>query len=454
MNTKIGYMHAYFDKSEYEGQEAIRVRSEMVMEIRRIGSSVRLSRTKVSFMRTDLTPLYFKSISNETGEDKIVEGILSGKIATIKITLNAQTTQRQESIPEGVIFEEMLGLTAFENFERGVKIGAKYTTNVFNLELLKPIKTRVEVVKEEVIDYQGAPLKVFVIDYLMELMGGIKMREWIGSDGITYKMQTDAAGASMMMLKTDMNDALGEVGELDVIINTRILVKGDQPLPNSSHFRAKVSLSKGEVKKTIMQTERQRLTAAEGASDGILEINRDDLSRLKTLPLPINQEKVSKYLKPTVYVQSEDEAIKAQAKEIAKGETDSWKVAQSLCHWVHQAIRDKNLSVGFGSAKQTLQALKGDCTEHTVLFIALARSIGIPARICAGITYYNDAFYYHFWPEVYVGAWVAMDPTLGQIQADATHIQLAGGTLESDSAVEYGEGVIRTLDRLQIEKIE
>ena len=44
-----------------------------------------------------------------------------------------------------------------------------------------------------------------------------------------------------------------------------------------------------------------------------------------------------------------------------------------------------------------------------------------------------------------------MDPTLGQLLADATHIQLAGSGLESDSMIEFGEGVLRTLNQLHIE---
>jgi transglutaminase-like putative cysteine protease len=42
------------------------------------------------------------------------------------------------------------------------------------------------------------------------------------------------------------------------------------------------------------------------------------------------------------------------------------------------------------------------------------------------------AFYYHAWNEVWLGAWVAVDPTFGQFPADATHVQLAEGGLEQD----------------------
>jgi len=36
-------------------------------------------------------------------------------------------------------------------------------------------------------------------------------------------------------------------------------------------------------------------------------------------------------------------------------------------------------------------------------------------------------FYYHAWVEAYLDGWVSVDPTLGQIPADASHIKLAQG---------------------------
>ena len=43
-----------------------------------------------------------------------------------------------------------------------------------------------------------------------------------------------------------------------------------------------------------------------------------------------------------------------------------------------------------------------------------------------------DGFYYHAWPEVHLdGRWIWMDPTLDQPLADATHIKLLNGGIES-----------------------
>jgi hypothetical protein len=72
--------------------------------------------------------------------------------------------------------------------------------------------------------------------------------------------------------------------------------------------------------------------------------------------------------------------------------------------------------------------------------VALARSLGIPARIAVGLVHLHGAFYYHAWPEVYVeekggGLWLPVDPTLDQFPADATHIRLARGGLDRQAAL-------------------
>jgi transglutaminase-like putative cysteine protease len=468
------------DKAEYNGEEMIKIRSEMMIALRRSGLLLQLSKTKEAYLGMDLLPRHFISTSNETGEDKLVEGKVENGTVTLRTTLSGKTTEESKPIPKDIVFEETLGFIALS---RGLKVGDQYDLNVFNLELLEPVRTTVAVAGEDVIEYNGKQENVFVLDYTLDLMGGIQSREWLGPDGTTYKMEMGAMGIEM--IRTDKQTALGEVGDVDVIINTKIFPQGEQPESGSDYFKARVTLSSGNLSETFMNTERQKVSLGPDSQTGILEVRTLDISEQSALSLPIADSEnnpiipviplttplppfikgdkggqgvvkgeLSEFLKATMYVQADDESIKKRAQEIIGSETNSWRAAILICKWVHDKIWNKNLKVGFGSAKQTLESLEGDCTEHTVLFIALARAVGIPSRICAGLVYQRDAFYYHFWPEVYVGKWVSMEPTLGQIQADATHIQLAGGKLESESALEFGEGVLRTLNRLQIERMQ
>jgi len=82
-----------------------------------------------------------------------------------------------------------------------------------------------------------------------------------------------------------------------------------------------------------------------------------------------------------------------------------------------------------------LEKKAGDCNEHAVLLAALLRAAGIPARVCAGLVYKDDAFYYHAWNEAYLGSWVSMDAVSNQMPADPTHIKLAQGGPDKQTSI-------------------
>ena len=90
----------------------------------------------------------------------------------------------------------------------------------------------------------------------------------------------------------------------------------------------------------------------------------------------------------------------------------------------------------------------GDCNEHAVLWAALARAGGLPARVVAGAVYANGAFFYHAWDEAWLGSsWVSVDPAFDQMPADATHIKLIEGGPETHAAL------ISIIGRLGIEVV-
>jgi transglutaminase-like putative cysteine protease len=118
------------------------------------------------------------------------------------------------------------------------------------------------------------------------------------------------------------------------------------------------------------------------------------------------------------------------------------------------AILEKKPTVSLPSAREVLRTRVGDCNEHTVLYVAMARAIGIPARIAVGLVSVGGAFYYHAWPEVYIadgaarGMWLPVDPTLNEFPSDATHLRLARGGLEQQSRI------LPLVGRLQIEILD
>jgi hypothetical protein len=152
-------------------------------------------------------------------------------------------------------------------------------------------------------------------------------------------------------------------------------------------------------------------------------------------PLDLDQ-----YLRAEPFIESDAPEISAAAERMISGVTGTRAQAERLTREVN-ALLEKKPTVSLPSALEVLRTKVGDCNEHTALYVALARSIGIPARINVGVVYVRGAFYYHAWPEVYIdegnqrGVWLPVDPTFNQFPADATHLRLARGGLDQQAAI-------------------
>jgi len=152
------------------------------------------------------------------------------------------------------------------------------------------------------------------------------------------------------------------------------------------------------------------------------------------------------FQQPEPLIQSDDPVLQAQARRIIENTRRPERAAQRLTQWVFENLR-KEVSVGVPSAVDVYARRAGDCNEHTVLFTALARAVGLPTRTVAGLVYLDGTFYYHAWPEVWLGKWVAVDPTFGQFPADAAHLRLTVGGLARQLEL------IRLVGRLGIEVV-
>jgi hypothetical protein len=163
-----------------------------------------------------------------------------------------------------------------------------------------------------------------------------------------------------------------------------------------------------------------------------LTIEREDSSAVGApyaMPMPLAMRMSFRHeLSPEPLVQSGDARIVALARRIRGDTRDPVVAARRINAWVHDSLT-KSVAVTIPSATQVLESRSGDCNEHTQLFIALSRAAGIPARAAAGLAHVGGKFYYHAWPEVFVGKWVAVDPTFGQFPADAAHLRFVYGGL-------------------------
>jgi transglutaminase-like putative cysteine protease len=175
--------------------------------------------------------------------------------------------------------------------------------------------------------------------------------------------------------------------------------------------------------------------AGQSASGGTIEVR--DARDLQPGPAPAD---LALSLRPEPFLESDAPEIIAEAQKAAGAPAPPRLHAERLVRYVN-AILEKKPTVSLPSALEVLKTRIGDCNEHTALYVAMARSLGLPARIAVGLVYLRGAFYYHAWPEVWVeesrgrGLWLPVDPTLNQFPADATHVRLTRGGLERQAAI-------------------
>ncbi|MFA0812474.1 transglutaminase-like domain-containing protein [Microbulbifer epialgicus] len=120
------------------------------------------------------------------------------------------------------------------------------------------------------------------------------------------------------------------------------------------------------------------------------------------------------YIKPRKYIESNSESVRNLAQKIeAAWNDDASKLKAAF------EVPQEILKYQVQSTKGALSALKtkvGDCTEYASLFVALARSMGYPARVTSEFLFTERKEFSqpnHHAAEVYLhGRWIPVDPNL------------------------------------------
>ncbi len=184
----------------------------------------------------------------------------------------------------------------------------------------------------------------------------------------------------------------------------------------------------------------------------LLEVRREDPAELKAAlgAMPtgaILANRFAKELAKEPLLQVGDPKLLALVERLSKGASSKREVAERLVTWVYDSLK-KEVTVSVPDALRIFEQRKGDCNEHTQLLVALARTARIPARMASGLAYVRGHFYFHAWPELYLGQWVAVDPTFGQFPADAAHLRFVTGGLQRQASL------LRLLGTLQIDVLD
>ena len=413
---------------------------KMDMTLGRMGTSVKLTMLDISVETASGRPISFESSmdSNMTKVRTVGKFMDNGKV---EITSEQMGTIQKKTVdcPKDALMVEGIRLLGIK---KGLVEGMTYTSKMFVPHFQATVDCEVKVGAKVMSDLFGRALLLPEVNFTMNMPAASGEAEietsttcYVNKDFRALKSITPMMGMKMVMLACDKEFAMSQDSQVDFV--DKMLLDSPTKLKHDGR------VVKGRLIYTIKPIEGEKISIPTGdnqrvqvQSDGTLLVTVDPLKPSANVKFPYtgSDSEILKMLKPTMYLQSDDEKVVALAKQAIEGITDAAKAAKAIEIFVGAYISQKNLSVGYASAAEVAISREGDCSEHAVLTSAMCRAVGIPSRIVVGLVYVEqfgnrkNIFGGHVWSQVYIdGKWIGIDATGG---FGAGHLELATGTGE------------------------
>ena len=326
----------------------------------------------------------------------------------------------------------------------GLKPGARHQVQIFDPATLTNAPMTILVRDRELVRLSGLPLPAFRLEMQF---AGITATSWITDTGEVVREES-ALGMLVVKEPADVAQrmAVSSRARADLIQAAAIVPIMTHRIDDPRTVeRLVLRLSDASIPQDDLTGAAQ---TAFPPADGVQLIELNDP---RDMGRGVADPTAMRYLAAEPMLESDAPEIIAEARAAVRGSADHGEMAERLVRHVN-ALLEKKPTISIPSAKEVLRTRIGDCNEHTALYVAMARAVGIPARIAVGLVYLNGAFFYHAWPEVYLengypvpfmnriarrspGQWLPVDPTLNQFPADTTHLRIARGGLDKQTLV-------------------
>lgn len=313
----------------------------------------------------------------------------------------------------------------------GLKPGARYEWKVFDPATLRNAPAVIRVGAREIVRGSSVPTPAFRVE--MQL-SGLRTTSWITDTGEVIREESPL-GFMTVRESAERARALAVPGQV-----RQDLLKAAAVVPDAAPGVPAIAEGR-DVRRLRMRVRGADLTSSDLVGAG-QRVDGDvvEIADMEALRPEAGNSDVSQYLRAEAFIESDDPELRDTAARAVEGISGTRARAEALTRFVNATVQKKP-TVSLPSAREVMRTRIGDCNEHTVLLVALARAAGIPARIAVGLAFVRGAFYYHAWAEVYIseranrGYWLPVDPTFNQVPADSTHFRLARGGLDKQAAI-------------------
>ncbi len=430
----IGFSHASIETSDDNPAEFTRVRHEMQLELDLAGShqpvDIELNVSLDAWQRLQR----FRFALRSKAQQLFIEG-QRRKADLFDVAIRTRTTHQDRSIriPDDTVLSAM----ALESTLRALKPGDSVRINTLDPLTLATTPLTVSALRRERIP--DGPTNVLTTVLASSVMGQQSL-SWVDAQGLTRRTETALGWTLEACTMAEAFNALRSARSRTTPVDLyRQVAVPCTPAPEGATRRARYRLLGVSLDPEQVRSNRQDPVMG---ADGVLRLEArssaapDEYRRVADPP--------AHALAATLTLASDAPAIRAQAAAITRGLASPLAQARAIHAWVAANLR-KETSIGLPTALEVLETRRGDCNEHAVLAVALARAAGIPAVTKAGLVWNRDAFYYHAWPAFFVGDWIETDPTLGLDWVGPTHLAFASGDIADHV------GILRIVGRLKLE---
>ena len=420
---KIGFTVSQVERTD----DGFELREDGRLQFSLLGATTAaVLRTSATVDRTFALKTFEFSLDPGTGP-MTVRGRLDGLRLALNIVSASGTRSETRELAEPPALMLSLGRRLASE---GLVAGTRREWMVFDPATMKNAAVQLAIGNREVVDAGGRPTPAFRVDMTF---ASLTTTAWITDTGETIReerpmglisVRETQAQATVLVVSKGMQEDMLSASAVVPVIPARMRITEPRDVT-----RLRMRVQNADLSSPDLQGAGQSVTG------DVIE-----LVDARGLTATAADTDLQRYLAPEPFIESDAPEIRAAAERMVRGVTGVRARAERLMREVNQLV-EKKPTVSLPSALEVLRTKVGDCNEHTVLFVALARAQGIPARINVGLVYVRGAFYYHAWPEVYLdegngrGLWLPVDPTFNQFPADATHVRLARGGLDKQTAI-------------------
>lgn len=450
----VGHMVTREESVSHDGKEALRTTQDSLIRVNRNNATTE-QRIQTSILETaEGDIIEFDAVMKSGISEMQFHGVqqAANQLLIQQKTENGRASETLLTIPSAC--RGFFG-TEQELRRRPLSIGESRTISVLAPIINAVVKVELHAVQYETTKLIDTQKQLLRIDVKNRMPSGqtIPSTMWVDEQNEIVK---STLGGLQTNFRTTKPQALKESeGSFDLGNDTMVFVSPPIKRPHQSNsitYLARLTNKNPAAVFSNASYQRVESQSESEATITVISTARASAHRSANTSPPTAADKTANNM-----IQSNHPSIRQMAQRIAPAETDRWKIAVACEKYVNQTVTDKNFSTALASAAEVAKSKAGDCTEHSVLLVALCRARNIPARAAIGLVYVvgQQAFGYHMWTEVWINdRWLPLDATLGEGGIGAAHLKVSDTNFSSSSGFESFLPVLDLMGKLQLSVVD